>query len=249
MIKMNNYLMDYNVGKIVFYKDDKKVEVEHGSYFQDVYSLENNVFKRNFMEKLISINPGQNFKRAIKENLNRKDCYYMTYSEKYCSYKKTALYIYADFEVKEVIDHVWENETAYINAVTVSLPAEYEITEREEIPYDPSFKLPEGARWYSDNIRDNHNNTYKIVDLTDSPLKNAHLKKGRKLKYIVHFTTKIEKREKMLFRVGPYTRMEYSEKKKNADKIADKFNEILNTSNFNHYQIEKLLEHFNITEK
>ena len=249
MLNVKNYEMDYNVGKIVFYNNGKKIEVSTSSYIQEVYSLENGCFTRNWMEKLISINPGQEFKRAIKENLNRKDCYYMTYSEKYSSVKKTALYIFAEFEVSEAIDHIWENETAYINAVRVKIPAEYEITISEKLQYDPEFKLPEGARWYSTYDKNNNDNTYKVVDLTESKFAGYHEKKGNPLKYINHLTRRIEEKEEILLKVGPYTRIEYSEKRKNADKIADKFNDILGGSNFSHYQIEKLLEHFNITEK
>ena len=67
MLNITNWGNYCGVGKIVFYKDGKKMEVETSSYMNEVYEIvEENTLKRVFGETLKNICCNKEFKRAIK---------------------------------------------------------------------------------------------------------------------------------------------------------------------------------------
>ena len=239
MIKINNTKWE-DLGKIVFYKNGTKIEMQHD--FNNVCHIENGIIKSSYLEKILNIDTGSSFKRAIKENLNRKDNYYLTYFPAYSSYKHTALYIYCDFEVSEAIDHIWERETAYINAVKVDLDFEVDVIEREILPYDPDFRLPEGAKWHKTfNGDTSYDNSYSVVEDGGRFHKDG--------KYILHFTRKTEKRTSNIFKVGPYTRIEYSEKYKKLRSLSEEIENITGLTNITTTMIEKILSKYDLVKK
>lgn len=248
-MKIKNAELMENIGKIVFYNNGKKVEVQNHQADSTVYKMDDkNVMVTDYMNKVLSMDAGAEFKRALKENLNRKDNFYMSYLPDYSSYKKIALYVYADFEITEVIDHIWDRETAYINAVTINLPFIYEETTREELPYKPDFQLPKGAAWYKKHGY-NGNNTYMTIKLEKDDFSYKRRKKqGLPTEYIVHLTKKEVVKESHTFKVGPYTRITYTEEFQKAIDFADEFTKIVGDK-ISRYDVEKLLKVYNITKK
>lgn len=250
MLNITNWGNCNEVGKIVFYNNGEKIEVSTSSYMTEVYEVvEENTLKRVYNETLKNICCSKEFKRAIKENLNRKDNYYMTYKPDYSYDKKTALYIYCNFKVKEVISDKWKDQTNYINFVTVNIPGIFEVVEREELPYDPEFRLPDGAKWHKTYNGYSYNNTYSVVELNpDNPLHKRRLDAGQPEKYIVHFTTKEVAKNEVSFKVGPYTRIEYSEKKIREMELSKELSEITGI-NIGYYAIEKILAKYDLVKK
>lgn len=250
MIKIKNAETLGTLGKVVFYNNGNKIEIESYQLDGDVFEVKESKISKVMLKKMTSLDPGSEFKRAVKENLNRKDNYYMTYSEQYYKGKKVALYINAAFEVEEVIDRQDEKETCYIKAVHVSLPFEYEETTREELPYNPDFKLPEGADWYRFG-ENNGYDTYKIIELDAEEFGyKRRTDKGLPTKYINHLTTETVKHDYHIFRVGPYTKIEYSETRTKARELAEDISKILYTGKeISMYEMERILEKYDITKK
>lgn len=200
-------------------------------------------------------------KNARKENLNRKDCYFLKYTPEYCTWeRRTALYIHeSEISVsnpKEIVSLRSESygETNYKNQYNLCFM--YGATKRvlhcDRMNVEKNWTPPKGAHWY--NFLGDHNNSYQLIsdeEYEDKMKLYDRTGKPRPEKYnVLHWYYTEESFTEFTRDSDYYTRTEKTPDRKNREHIANRFTEILGRNNYiSHYDIEKLLEHFEIVEK
>lgn len=189
-------------------------------------------------------------KRARKINLSRKDNYYLTYKGDYSWENGISLYIHVS-EVSatpagEYLAFENHGERCYKNAVRLHFHHGATIHRRnvERVPdAGKDFRPPEGCKW-SDGYSPNPEKPfYDVV----TPGKWSG-EPGES--FVVRRWIEKETVSEILVEASYYTRKEADPERANREKIAAAMSEVLyGNKTVSHYEVEKLLEVFNITFK
>lgn len=243
----NNIRLD-NVGKYVIYGSGKKLC--EFSQFRP-YKIRVNRFGNEeinempyeyYIKKKTLVN---GIKQARKENLNRKDNYFLPYTEKYWSGRNLALYIHESEISVENLGNVLamqtEEEKNYLSSfrLTFNNPVEIVTYHIEKIVCDGNWTIPDAGKW-SSGYGTKDAPCYDTFDYSKSIF---HQERGTNEKGVIKRWMEEETREtlSMLTTERYYTKSEYSEERLRKDAIAEALNNSkLFSNHFSHYDIDKL---------
>lgn len=207
--------------------------------------------------------PVERIRNARKENLIKKDIYFLSVdADYYLSPKKIALYVHSDYiTVKNLgefvaLEHDGEKdykEKFEINFNDVVLTIRE--VNHEKMLVDKHWKIPEeevknGAHW-SKYLGD-YNNSYDVRDLDESQKKILE-SRGIDTNYnLIHWTISQYEAKNYIAKYDSqrYTRIEKDSSREQREKLAQLINECLESnSHLSHYDVARLQEKFNITIK
>ena len=212
--------------------------------------FENGVFRHN-MDRLISFSLPEEPKNARKENLFRKDAYFMGYRVDWSAERKTALYIPAALvpvaDLGEVVafgPHNGETNYKHIYKLTFPLGVEYKKQHVEKLLVPGDWKIPAdevAAGWHWSNGLVDHDKSYHLI---------SDFARERGVKENVSKWWKTEETKNELYYDSDYyTRTEKDAARLNREKIADIINECCKSFHASHYDVERLSEKLNIAIK
>ena len=190
-------------------------------------------------------------KNARKENLNRKDCYFLNYTDDHSGYwkeRKTALYIHeSEISVTDLgeyvaADHNGERDFLFRYSLNFKNGYEYRKINCERMLVEKSWTLPEGARWY--RLGD-YNNTYDVSEPNEL-YKKLHPEAPDY--NLVHWTLSTEKSFVNYVSSEGYHRIEKTEERKERETLAAVLAKALNKT-VSEYDVKRLLEVVNIEVK
>lgn len=235
--------------RIVVY-DNGKILFDKGRNLSEVGTFENGKFSRAYGDRIEFFNLPE-VKNARKENLFRKDCYFLKYTDPVLTWeRKQALYIHVScIEFEDLGEHVssaHDGETNYLHYYRLHFPDGYRYRKRNykrmNVPKD--WKLPEGASW------DHGPNCYRPVDDTSlaESLAEKHGKPFEPFNMIHEWTTE-EYGYDNVYSSDYVTRTEYDSAREDRERIANAINEALGRHTVSHYDVAKLLEKLTIEVK
>lgn len=233
-------------GKIIFAADNQKL--------QNLGNLKD-VINYDF--------PIDNIRNARKENLTKKDIYFLSEkSDYFLTSKRTVLYVHSDFisvkNLGEFVAFEHDGEKDYkekfeLNFKNVVLTIRE--VNCEKMLVDKHWKIPEdevkkGAHWK--NHLGDYNNSYDVVELNELQKKRFE-KRGIDTNYnLIHWTISEYETKNYIatYESKTYTRIEKDDSREQREKLAQLINECLGSnSHLSHYDIARLQEKFNITVK
>lgn len=233
-------LVVYDSGRILFETDRNIFELGR---------LEDGKFSS--FEKILKWDIPGDMRNARKQNLNRRDNYFLNYKDS-IGWSRVALYVHAsNIAVKdlgEFLDFEQHGEKCYLHYFILTLKSPGSITYRQNhaekmlVPGD--WRLPAGAKWDRD---------YKVISTEARELnKKRCLAKG--IQYedynIVHRWSTEETTNTVVFKSPTYTRIEKSPERIEREKIADLMSSVIwGNKTISHYEVEDLLRVFNISIK
>lgn len=247
-IDMNgNQIPTADVGKIVIYGDGKIYYTDESAKLKS-YELRPNCYGHDMLStvtdrKLVSVRLRQEPKRALKENLNRTDNYFLKFERKYWPEISKALYIHiSEIDAQPLGDLLameTDEERNYLAAARLRFlnGAEFEVAHYDKLPYDLHFQIPEpNGRWSDYRTGTKDAPCYSIVDRSRSIL---HKDEG---KFILRSWTETisEEHAETICVQAYYTKSEYSPERQRKEKIAEALNEAFGQSKFSHYDIDKI---------
>ena len=246
------------IGKIVIYgHGEKLITIDSGvikiyTTHKNRYGskeLTENRFMSGSIESITLANPIVN---ARKENLTRKDNYFLSYAPDYLPWeRRKALYIHESEIVVNDLGNMLametEEEKNYLHAAKIEFV--YPVTicnyHQEKIPTSGNWTLPDGAKWGSgygtkDNPQFDTYDNSKSLFAQKHPERANPAEKGVIKRYTTNtvvdfgFTCIVTERY--------YTITEYSEDRKRKNAIAAALNNsgLFNGKEFSHYDIDKL---------
>lgn len=246
-------LTNGNIDRLIIYGNGKKyAEIDAGRIepkFTKPNEYGNNELYSKYYYSIEEIRLSGEVKRANKENLNRKDNYLLRVTTDRSSWARTTLYaLYISISECNVIDmgemvaHQNDDETDYLHAyaLTFTNPVIIRDAVFDRIVCD-DFTFPEGAR-IGDGIGTKENPVYEWFDTSDycSLFEKKTGEKREPQKGVFKKWWNIyESPETILVTVGPYCRMEYSDRRKEADNLAKIIGDAIG-HRLSHYDIEKL---------
>lgn len=237
--------------RLVVY-DDGKILFERDLDLNAVGTFENGKYSSKYFDRIDFFNL-PDVKNARKENLFRKDCYFLKYTVPYMTWeKRTALYIHVsciDFEdLGEHVASEYNGQTNYLHYYRLHFPDGFRYKHRnyEKLNVPEDWKLPEGATW------DNGRNCYKPVSEADLAF-DKHFTEvtGRPVEpyNMIHEWTTEEYGYDVVYSSNQFTRIEYDKERQERERIADVMNEALGRNKISHYDVAKLLEKLTIQIK
>lgn len=240
MFKMN---FD-GIGKLVIYGDGK-ILLEKTRDLNNVMLTEGKTeFTQGRIEFYLSDTP----KNARKENLNRKDCYFLNYTDTHNGYyneRKTALYVHeSEISVTNLGEYVSMNsngETCYLYRYALNFKNGFEYNEvnSEKMLVDGKWTLPSGAKWHT---MGDYNNTYDVISKDQSEFYKKRHPDSPEYN-LVHWTIERKTASTNYYSSETYHRIEKTEDRKEREKLADILNSALgSSSHLSHYDIEELLK-------
>ena len=204
----------------------------------------------------------QPIKRAIKENLTRKDNYTLNYTPDYCKWEtRKALYIHeSEIAVEDMgalLAMETDEERNYLHAVRLRFanPVVFRRLHAEKIPCADDWTLPEGAKWGShygteespcfdtyDNSKSNFPEIMKKKRPNWDPNEKGVVKRWA--------TAETVENAAIICCERYYVKTEYSPDRIRKNALAEALNASgLFRDSFSHYDIDKLEKVFNITLK
>lgn len=254
-MKINNIEME-EVTKIVIYGNGKKLFEREESNLKPcrIYKNKNGnmqVEETSYDFTIENITLKTFPVKARKENLDRKDNYFLSYKPDFAWREKyVALYIHESEifveSLGDVLAHETEEEKCYLAAFKLHFKNMVTIKKYclERI-VDNDFQLPSGGKW-SSCYGTKENPCFEPYDTTNSIFKfeRSFPQKGI-------FKRWMEEEEKSSFKMivtqRYYTKMVYSEERKRKDKLAEAINnsKLFHNQSFSHYDIDKLEQIFN----
>lgn len=169
---------------------------------------------------------------------DKSKIYLVTERNEFSFFKKDWLYVPESIVKAELIGEFIvrqdDNETDYKNVYKLTGSFSIKQDRHEILPGD--YILPQGN---------------KRTGRDETGYYERRLKYGTKETIVAHsWNEYADGVTEIYLAPGPYSRIEYTEKKKLEQKLAEEFNEVLgSSSNISAYQIERLLKAFNITKK
>lgn len=209
------------------------------------------------LDRIVSFNLSQEPKNARKENLNRKDNYYLTYTPEYFrNERRTALYVHvSEIEVEnlgEKIHNQHDGETDFIYHYKLIFKNGGTIRkvnfERLNVP--DGWTIPEeeqktGAHW--SKFLGDYNNAYNIP--SERTRKRA-VENGLPDFNLIHWYITTEPLAENYYTGDYISRIERDDARKDREKIAEIISSCLYGNNtVSHYEVARMLQHLNITVK
>lgn len=238
------------VGKVVIYGDGK-------IFFESERDL-TKIGCVSSLDRLMYVNISDP-KQARKENLFRNDNFFLKYTDNhhgYWSERKTALYIHvSDIAVSGPVEKIamqHNGETDYKEEYTLTFThgARIRKVNLEKMNVAGNWTPPEGAHWKRGT--GDYNNTYEVKTEEEIKAIEANAKK-KGIEFepynVIHWFITEENVTECTRESDYFTRIERDNDRKNREDLAKKFNDVLRTDRFSHYDIEKLLSRFEIKEK
>ncbi|MBQ1776605.1 MAG: hypothetical protein IIZ93_00465 [Acidaminococcaceae bacterium] len=251
-ITANGVKAPYEFGKIVVYGHGEKL-FERDSL--DVFEMK---IDRHGVETIseswhgspVAFSLVGEIKKALKENLNRKDNYVLLYTPEYFPReRRTALYIHeSEIAVEDLGDLLamqTKDEKCYLHTVRLRfrLPVTFSRPHVEHIQCGNDWRIPDGGHW-GDGFGTVERPCYEPYDYTDSPREEFRKKgKGVIKKW---FEPETVPGCEFLSTFRTYSRIEYSEERKRRDRIAEKC-KAGGLRDFSHYDVEKLEKALGVT--
>lgn len=251
-ITANGFKAPYEFGKIVIYGHGVKLFERDDLQAFEMRKQGNGAetLSEVYRGSPIAITLAGEIKRAIKENLNRKDNYTLTYSVDYLPReRRQALYIHeseiAVDDLGELLAMETPDEKCYLHAVRLRFfhPVTVEQLHIEQIQCGNDWTIPDNGRW-GDGFGTEERPTYGLYDYTDSSVERLRAKgKGVIKRWISN-----ERRESgdILSAFRTYSRIEYSEDRKRRVRIAEKL-KAGGLRDFSYYDVEKLEKALGVT--
>ena len=247
-MKMNfngvDKLVIYGNGEILFTKT------------RDLNKVENAEHKSTGNGEIISFNLAKEPKNARKENLNRKDNYFLSYYDTLMKWHRRALYIHvSEISVEPLGEYVAfesKGETHYKDAhkLTFLNGGEIRVLHAEKMLVPDDWKIPEeeaekGAHWSA--FLGDHDNSYSVPSKES---RRFHQMKGDKDYNLIHWYYTMEPLTENYYSSDFYTRTEYSEERKELKRIAAIMTECMyGNDRVYDSNVERMLEKLNITIK
>lgn len=255
-------MLDCEVNKIIIYGNGKKLfEDERGRLA--TYEMETGKSGAEKLREIYNGGPVELYlvgdvKRAIRENLSRKDNYTMKYYPKYNGGRaETALYIHESelnsFEdLGLVLAFENDEEKQYLKAARFAfkIAPEFQKLHSERIPLaeGESWSLPAGGRWGSGYgteaapVYDTYDNTKSLW----AKRHNAAPEKGVIKKWYTYENAAAP----MICAEAYYRKTEYSPERERKMNLAEAINATgAIREKLSHYDISKLEQYFTITPK
>jgi hypothetical protein len=238
-----------NIRKIYIYNDGEILFTSERGELQesiiDKYGKISTVYDGKIRALTLATEP----KRARKINLSRKDNFYLTWRGDYSWESGIALYIHvSEIAVENAGEFLaFENngERCYKTAARLRFNngAMVHRLKCERVPEaGKDFRPPEGCKW-SDGYSPNPEKPFYDV-VTPGKWGNNP---GES--FVVRRWISKESINEILVESSYYTRRETDPERANREIIAAKMTEILRSKSISHYDVERLLEVFNITFK
>lgn len=230
-----------DVKKIVIYGGGKILFQINQDYLEEYGTNNRGIYTAAYGGRVHAMNLKTAPKRAIKENLERKDNYYLKYRGDYSWESGKVLYIHGSeinvIDDGEKLAMETEEEKNYLHAFTLENNAGFVMKRLHcERVFDagPKWTIPDGGKWGSG---------YGPEDAPQYDL--SHDDKWVLKKWFT-FETVTQLKTAQRF----YTRCEYSENRKRAKEIAKRCNENnVFYKDVSFYEIEKLLKFYDLEEK
>lgn len=238
-----------NIRKIIIYGNGEKLYTAESGYFEEC-KTKNGKISTVYHGQPIAFTLGSEPKKARKENLNRKDNYFVVYHGDYSWENGLTLYIHeSEISVSfagEYIAFDTNGETNYKNAVMLHFThgATMERLKMEKVPEaDKDFTPPEGCKWSDGYSRNPGKPNYDIIHphaWSDEPGEPVVVKRWRENEIVFD----------LLVQCQGYSRTEKTPDRLHREKLAAIMNENnIFRNHVSHYDIEKLLQYFDIAIK
>ena len=241
-------LVIYGRGKILY-------EIERG-YMEPQRITVNDAGEKKlssiYAERIERINLAQPIKRALKENLNRTDNYYMKHTGNYSFESGKALYIHESeitvTDMGDILSMETDEEKNYLHAVKVHFnsPVIIQNLHYERIQAGGHWTIPDGGKWGS-GYGTEEKPQYEVYDDNDLPefLKNKRLAAGQEITRGVikrYYTLDETSDYETIVTFRFYSRMEVSMERKRKNEIAERLNASreYKDNKWSHYDITKL---------
>lgn len=239
------------IRRIIIYGNGQKL-MEKRRDFDRVGTWSGETVNTDYWSRILSINLSTEPKNARKENLNRKDNYYLPVKDTIFNIYEPALYVHfseVNFSaLGEYIANNGKDEKHYLYAYKIGFKhgAVADIHHFEKLNVPGDWKLPEGATW------DNGRNYYSIIDAEKSHFaRKLAEKRGEKFteyNMIHHWFTTEPIGETVLTSEG-YHKTVKSPALIARETLKEKLNAAIGRDRLTEYDVEKLIERFTITEK
>ena len=246
-------LTNGNIDRLVIYGNGKKyAEIDAGKIepkFIKPNEYGNNELYSKYYYSIEEIRLSGEVKRANKENLNRKDNYLLRVTTDRSSWARTTLYaLYINItecnviDMGEIVASQTDDETDYLHAyaLTFSNPVLIRDAIFEKIVCD-NFDFPKGAK-IGDGIGTKEAPVYDYYDTSDY-ISRFNKKTGSNRKpekgVMKKYWSVEPSEETIIVAPGPYCRMEYSNRRKEQDRLAKIIGDAIG-NRLSHYDIEKL---------
>lgn len=227
----------YGSGKILFKTENHKLS--------EYRENKNGVFSETYNGDILGLNLSTQPKRALKENLTRKDNYYLKYTRGQYSWENGySLYIH---ESEITVSSIGE-KLAFMTADEKHYKEAYHFTfihgayirriHCERVPEaGPKWKIPDGGKWGSG------------YGTEESPVYDTFSPYGTDETIVIKKWTTREKIAEMDTAGRFYTRTEESNSRTKAREIAEKLNKNrVFYKDVSFYEIERLLKIYNLEE-
>jgi hypothetical protein len=237
--------------RLVVY-DNGKILFEKGRDLTKVSTFENGRLSEAYLSKIEYINLPE-VKNARKENLFRKDCYFLKYTDPVFTWeRKQALYIHVsciEFEdLGEHVANVIEGETNYLHYYRLHFPDGFRYRKRniEHLNVPEDWELPKGASWtagpncYRSATPQSVENRKKVCEKFGRPFEPFNM---------IHEWTSEQEDFDNVYASDYYTRQEKDSAREDRERIANAINEALGRYTVSHYDVAKLLEKLTIEVK
>jgi hypothetical protein len=238
-----------SIRKIIIYGHGEKLYQAGNGYFQECRSKDGKI-SEVYDGKPVAITLGTEPKQARKENLSRKDNYFLKYHGDYSWESGLILYIHeSEISVSPAGEYLaFENrgEANYKKAVRLHFThgATMRRLKLERVPEaGKDFTPPEGCKWSKDYSRDPQHPNYDVIyprPWADQPGPAEVVKRWLENETVFDF----------LAQCDGYSRTEKTPERLQREKLAKMMNEAgLFRGNVSHYDIEEMLKIFDISVK
>ena len=237
------------IRKITIYGHGEKLYTADPGYFEEC-RISNGKISTVYHGQPLGFTLSTEPKNARKENLNRTDNYFLKYHGDYSFENGYHLYIHeSEISVSLVGEYVLfstSGETNYCNAVNLHFThgATMERLKMEKVPEaGKDFTPPEGCRWSDGYSRNPEKPNYDVIHpraYSDEPGEPVVVKRWRETETVYDLTV----------RCYGYSKTEKTPERLHREKLAAIINDNKIFSRaVSHYDIEKLLQYFDITIK
>ena len=243
------------IDKLIIYGNGEKL-LEKNRDFNKIGKLENGSYHDSYFDRILSINLNQETKQARKENLNRKDNYFLSFKKDYSRQPGTALYLhFSEVSVKNLGEFLamdTHDEKCFLYAFQIRFlnGAEAELYHIEKMNVPGNWTPPAGYDFAGYGCK-TPENCYEIVSEEQQKHNKEFAEKtGRKyvpFNLLHKWYTNETITETVLTSEG-YHKYIKSPERENRENLAAVMNTVL-YNKISHYDIEKLLQVVNITIK